>query len=79
MKGYIMAEEQNAVMVDDKKISFDDLTDDQKKLLAHCKSLEQKVQSARMNLEQLEVNRKTFADLFVKSMADQLNEGKEAK
>ena len=69
-----MAEEQNAVMVDDKKISFDDLTDEQKKLLAHCKSLEQKVQSARMNLEQLEVNRKTFADLFVKSMADQLNE-----
>ena len=69
-----MAEEQNAVMVDDKKISFDDLTDDQKELLEHCKSLEAKVRSARMNLTQLEVNRKTFADLFVKSMADRLNE-----
>jgi len=49
----------------------DKLTDQQKALLSHVMDLERKVNSAKFNLDQLQVGRDTFFGMLKQSLAEQ--------
>jgi hypothetical protein len=66
-----MAEEKKAVItIDDKDYTEDELTDEQKVLINHVNSLQQKISSAQFNMDQLQVGRQAFIDLLKKSLEE---------
>lgn len=70
-KGRKMAEEKKAVItLDDQDYTEDDLNDEQKMMVNHINSLQQKIGSARFNLDQLQVGQNAFVDMLKKSLAE---------
>jgi hypothetical protein len=68
-----MAEEKKAtITLDDKEYSVDQLTDEQKMMVNHINSLQQKITSAEFNLDQLRVGQKAFIEML-KSSLDELD------
>lgn len=67
-----MAKEKtaNVITIDDKEYTEDQLTDEQKMYIQHVASLDQKLNSARFNLDQLSVGRQAFMDMLKKSLED---------
>lgn len=66
-----MAEEKKAVItIDDKDYTEDELTDEQKVLINHVNSLQQKISSAQFNMDQLQVGRQAFIELLKKSLEE---------
>jgi len=65
-----MAEEKkaNVIKIDDKEYTEDQLTDEQKVMINHITSLEQKIGSARFNLDQLSVGRDAFMAMLKQSL-----------
>lgn len=64
-----MAKEKKAtITIDDKEYTEDQLTDEQKVLVNHVASLEQKIGSARFNLDQLSVGRDAFMGMLKQSL-----------
>jgi hypothetical protein len=65
-----MAEEKkaNIIKIDDKEYTEDQLTDEQKVMINHITSLEQKIGSARFNLDQLSVGRDAFMAMLKQSL-----------
>jgi hypothetical protein len=68
------AEDKKAVItIDDKDYTEDQLTDEQKMMINHINSLQQKINSAQFNLDQLTVGK----DAFVNMLKASLNSDKE--
>jgi len=69
-----MAEEKKVIItLDDQDYTEDQLSDEQKMIVNHINSLQQKIASARFNLDQLQVGQNAFVEIFKKSF-----EGEEA-
>jgi len=49
----------------------DQLTDEQKLMINHINSLQQKIGSAQFNLDQLQVGKKAFVDMLTASLAEE--------
>ena len=65
------AEDKKAVItIDDKDYTEDQLTDEQKMMINHINSLQQKIGSAQFNLDQLQVGKQAFVDMLTKSLAE---------
>jgi hypothetical protein len=60
--------------IDGVEYDVEKLTDQQKILLDHVVDLERKVNSARFNLDQLQVGRDSFFGMLKQSLAEQLAE-----
>lgn len=67
-----MAKEKtaNVITIDDKEYTEDQLTDEQKVMINHITSLDQKIGSARFNLDQLSVGRDAFTQMLKKSLEE---------
>jgi len=65
-----MAEDKKVITIDDKEYTEDQLTDTQKTIINHINSLQQKIGSAELNLDQLKVGK----EAFVKMLGDSLKE-----
>ena len=66
-----MAEEKKAtITIDDKDYTEDELTDEQKVIINHINSLQQKISSAQFNMDQLQVGRQAFLDMLKKSLEE---------
>lgn len=63
-----MSGDTNKLVIDGKEYKVDDLTDQQKVLLDHVVDLERKVNSARFNLDQLQVGRDAFFNLLKQAL-----------
>ena len=57
-------EKQNepTLVLDDKEYKINDLGDDEKLIVAHINDLNRKVDSARFNLQQIEMGRQAFVN-----------------
>lgn len=64
-----MGEKQTqTITINDKDYSVEDLTDNQKALIAHIQDLDRKIRSAQFNLDQLNVGREAFANMLNASL-----------
>ena len=63
------------ITINDKEYSVEDLTDNQKVLIAHIQDLDRKINNTKFNLDQLNVGKEAFASMLVSSFAEE----KEAK
>ena len=63
-------EKQNepTLVLDDKEYNINNLQDDQKMLVAHINDLNRKVDSARFNLQQMEMGRQSFVQSLKNSL-----------
>jgi hypothetical protein len=61
-----MSEEvtKQKVIIDDVEYVFEDMTDEQKTLVSHVADLDRKLNSARFNVDQLQVGRDAFMALL---------------
>ena len=64
-----MTEEKKVITINDVDYTEDDLTDEQKMMINHINSLQQKITSSQFNLDQLNVGKEAFG----KMLADSLN------
>jgi len=64
-----MTEEKKVITINDVDYTEDDLTNEQKMMINHINSLQQKITSAEFNLDQLRVGKEAFG----KMLADSLN------
>ncbi len=66
-----MGEKQTqTITINDKDYSVEDLTDNQKALIAHIQDLDRKIRSAQFNLDQLNVGREAFANMLNASLTE---------
>lgn len=66
-----MAKEKTAtITIDDKEYTEDQLTNEQKIMVNHINSLQQKINSAEFNLDQLRVGQKAFVDMLKGSLEE---------
>jgi len=68
-----MTEDKKVITIDDVEYTEDQLTDEQKLMINHINSLQQKINSAQFNLDQLSVGK----DAFVNMLKASLNSDKE--
>ena len=61
-------EKEPTLMLDDKEYNINDLQDDQKLMVAHINDLNRKVDSARFNLQQMEIGRQSFVNSLKASL-----------
>lgn len=65
-----MTEKQTPVItINGTDYNVDDLTNDQKTLIAHIQDLDRKIRSAQFNLDQLNVGRDAFANALNNTLA----------
>jgi hypothetical protein len=65
-----MAEKQTAtITINGTDYNVDDLSNDQKTLIAHIQDLDRKIRSAQFNLDQLNVGRDAFANALQSSLS----------
>jgi hypothetical protein len=66
-----MAKEKTAtITINDKEYTEDQLTNEQKVMVNHINSLQQKINSAEFNLDQLKVGQKAFVDMLKGSLEE---------
>ena len=70
-----MTEEKKVITINDVDYTEDDLTDEQKLMINHINSLQQKITSAEFNLDQLRVGKEGFGKLLADSL--EISEPKE--
>jgi len=64
-----MADKQaNAIMINDKEYSEDQLNDQQKVMIDHVKDLDRKIRSAQFSLDQMTVGREAFVKMLAGSL-----------
>ncbi|MDB4676405.1 hypothetical protein OAH93_02055 [Flavobacteriales bacterium] len=68
-----MAEDKKVITINDKEYTEDQLTDQQKVIINHINSLQQKIGSAEFNLDQLKVGKDAFMNMLNVSLAEQEN------
>jgi len=63
------AEDKKAIItINDIEYTEDQLTDQQKVMINHINSLQQKINSAQFNLDQLEVGKQAFVNMLTESL-----------
>ena len=70
-----MTEDKKVITINDKEYTEDQLTDQQKTIINHINSLQQKIGSAEFNLDQLKVGK----DAFMLMLNNSLEEEEETK
>jgi len=68
-----MTEDKKVITINDKEYTEDQLTDQQKTIINHINSLQQKIGSAEFNLDQLKVGKDAFMNMLNVSLAEQEN------
>jgi len=63
-----MADKKTSIFVDDKEYSFEDMTPEQQMLVNHVADLDRKLNSARFNVDQLQVGRDAFFNLLKQAL-----------
>ena len=72
------AEDKKAIItIDDQDYTEDQLTDQQKVMINHINSLQQKINSAQFNLDQLVVGKQAFVNMLTESLAELTQEAAE--
>ena len=72
------AEDKKAIItIDDQDYTEDQLTDQQKVVINHINSLQQKINSAQFNLDQLVVGKQAFVNMLTESLAELTQEAAE--
>tara|TARA_R100000808_G_C2128683_1_gene138334 strand:+ start:228 stop:467 length:240 start_codon:yes stop_codon:yes gene_type:complete len=64
-------EKEPTLVLDDKEYNINSMKDDEKLLVAHINDLNRKVDSARFNLQQLEMGRQSFVQSLKNSLEAQ--------
>ena len=62
------------ITINDVDYTEDQLTDQQKIIINHINSLQQKINSAEFNLDQLKVGKQAFVDMLTKSLEEETQE-----
>ena len=65
-----MTEEKKVITINDVDYTEDQLTDQQKVMINHINSLQQKIGSAQFNLDQLRVGKDAFVNMLTSSLED---------
>ena len=66
-----MADKQaNAIMINDKEYSEDQLNDQQRVMIDHVKDLDRKIRSAQFSLDQMTVGREAFVKMLTGSLEE---------
>jgi len=60
---------KNAVVINDVEYQFEDLTPEQQMLVNHVADLDRKLNSAKFNLDQLQVGRNSFMSMLTESLS----------
>lgn len=60
--------EKTPIVINDVEYSFEDLTQEQKMLVNHVADLDRKLDSARFNVDQLQVGRNAFMSLLEQAL-----------
>lgn len=63
-----MTEEKKVITINDIEYTEDQLTDQQKVMINHINSLQQKIGSAEFNLDQLKVGKEAFVNMLTASL-----------
>jgi hypothetical protein len=63
-----MTEDKKVITINDQDYTKDQLTDEQRLMINHVNSLQQKIGSAQFNLDQLQVGKKAFVDMLTASL-----------
>ena len=63
-----MTEEKKVITINDVDYTEDDLTNEQKMMINHINSLQQKITSAQFNLDQLRVGKEAFGKMLADSL-----------
>ena len=63
-----MENKKTPISIDDKEYQFEDMTDEQKMLVNHVADLDRKLNSARFNVDQLQVGRDAFFNLLKQAL-----------
>jgi len=69
-KGNQMAEDKKVITIDDVEYTEDQLDDKQKMLVNHINSLQQKINNAEFNLDQLRVGQDGFVRMLKESLKE---------
>jgi hypothetical protein len=72
-----MAEDKKVITINNVDYTEDQLTDQQKVMINHINSLQQKINSAQFNLDQLQVGKQAFMDMLTKSLEEPAQEAAE--
>ena len=64
-----MGEDKKVITIDDVEYTEDQLSNEQKVMINHINSLQQKINSAEFNLDQLRVGKDAFVQMLKGSLA----------
>jgi hypothetical protein len=68
-----MTEDKKVITINNKEYTEDQLTDQQKIIINHINSLQQKIGSAEFNLDQLKVGKDAFMNMLNVSLEEEEN------
>jgi hypothetical protein len=68
-----MTEDKKVITINNKEYTEDQLTDQQKVIINHINSLQQKIGSAEFNLDQLKVGKDAFMNMLNVSLEEEEN------
>jgi len=63
-----MENKKTPITIDDKEYQFEDMTGEQQMLVNHVADLDRKLNSARFNVDQLQVGRDAFFNLLKQAL-----------
>jgi len=63
-----MTEDKKVITIDDVEYTEDQLSDQQKVIINHINSLQQKIGSSEFNLDQLKVGKEAFVNMLTTSL-----------
>jgi len=62
-------DKKTPITIDNVEYQYEDLTADQQQLFSHCIDLDRKIDSAKFNLDQLNVGKNAFFNMLKDSLA----------
>jgi hypothetical protein len=66
-----MENKKTPITIDDVEYQFEDMTQEQQTLVNHVADLDRKLNSARFNVDQLQVGRNAFMTMLTESLSKQ--------
>lgn len=64
-----MENKKTPITIDDKEYNYEDMTAEQQTLVNHLVDLDRKLNSAKFNLDQLQVGRNSFMSMLTESLS----------
>ena len=65
-----MENKKTPITIDDKEYHFEDMTQEQQMIVNHVADLDRKLNSARFNVDQLQVGRNAFMSMLTESLKE---------